>query len=89
MQHLLVRTSRKRLLKSTDWQVNSLGRDYSHRYGYGLIDAGALVELAGVWNSVPPQRNYTHVFLGPVLRKQVKQSHTVRDIQRSHIALKY
>ena len=66
MQHLLVRTSRKRLLKSTDWQVNSLGRDYSHRYGYGLIDAGALVELAGVWNSVPPQRNYTHVFLGPV-----------------------
>ena len=66
MQHLLVRTSRKRLLKSTDWQVNSLGRDYSHRYGYGLIDAGALVELAGIWNSVPPQRNYTHVFLGTV-----------------------
>ena len=70
MQHLLVRTSRKRLLKSTDWQVNSLGRDYSHRYGYGLIDAGALVELAGIWNSVPPQRNYTHVFLGTVLYLQ-------------------
>jgi len=70
MQHLLVRTSRKRLLKSTDWQINSLGRDYSHRYGYGLIDAGALVELAKIWNSVPPQRNYTHIFLDAAQKDQ-------------------
>jgi len=64
MQHLLVRTSRRRLLESPDWKVNSLGRDYSHRYGYGLIDAGALVELASVWVSVPEQRNQTVLYNG-------------------------
>ena len=47
-----------RTLKS-DWRQNSLGRDYSHRYGYGLIDAGSLVEMAKDWRSVPPQRNRT------------------------------
>jgi len=63
MQHLLVRTSRKRLLHADDWRQNSLGRDYSHRYGYGLIDAGALVELAHGWRPVPPQRNRTVTLL--------------------------
>ena len=72
MQHLLVRTSRRRLLESPDWKVNSLGRDYSHRYGYGLIDAGALVELASVWVSVPEQRNQTVLYDGG-------KSHSFKD----------
>lgn len=58
-----VRTSRKRLLQAEDWRQNSLGRDYSHRYGYGLIDAGALVEMASTWRTVPPQRNRTATLL--------------------------
>lgn len=28
----------------------------SHRYGYGLMDAGAMVELAQSWTNVPTQR---------------------------------
>ncbi|CAG5083466.1 Oidioi.mRNA.OKI2018_I69.PAR.g10383.t1.cds [Oikopleura dioica] len=56
VQHLIVHTSKKRLLKTTDWAVNGAGRDYSHHYGYGLMDAGALVSLAANWTTVPEQR---------------------------------
>lgn len=28
----------------------------SHSYGYGLLDAGAMVALAQNWTTVPPQR---------------------------------
>lgn len=28
----------------------------SHKYGYGLMDATAMVELAEKWVTVPPQR---------------------------------
>lgn len=28
----------------------------SHSFGYGLMDAGAMVRLARVWKSVPPQQ---------------------------------
>jgi len=28
----------------------------SHRYGYGLMDAKAMVELAERWTTVPPQQ---------------------------------
>lgn len=59
MQHLVVRTSKRRKLKATDWRVNGVGRDYSHRYGYGLMDAGRLVEVAKDWVPVPKQRNCT------------------------------
>lgn len=34
----------------------SLSSTVSHSYGYGLLDAGAIVELAKTWTSVGPQR---------------------------------
>ncbi|KAL8197325.1 UNVERIFIED_CONTAM: hypothetical protein K2H54_020394 [Gekko kuhli] len=56
MQHLVVRTSKPAHLNTNDWAVNGVGRKVSHSYGYGLLDAGAMVSLAKNWTSVGPQR---------------------------------
>ncbi|XP_072004515.1 furin isoform X2 [Engystomops pustulosus] len=56
MQHLVVRTSNPAHLNTNDWITNGVGRKVSHSYGYGLLDAGAMVALAKNWTSVGPQR---------------------------------
>ncbi|XP_061450800.1 furin [Rhineura floridana] len=56
MQHLVVRTSKPAHLNTNDWATNGVGRKVSHSYGYGLLDAGAMVALARNWTSVGPQR---------------------------------
>ncbi|XP_069784213.1 proprotein convertase subtilisin/kexin type 4-like isoform X2 [Narcine bancroftii] len=56
MQHLVVRASKPLHLKAEDWTKNGVGRKVSHHYGYGLLDAGLLVDLATKWLTVHPQR---------------------------------
>ncbi|XP_071381278.1 furin (paired basic amino acid cleaving enzyme) a [Centroberyx affinis] len=56
MQHLVVRTSHPAHLLTNDWRTNGVGRKVSHSYGYGLLDASAIVTLANKWTSVGPQR---------------------------------
>lgn len=56
MQYLVVYTSRPGPLeKESGWTLNGVRRKYSHKFGYGLMDAGAMVALAEQWNTVPPQ----------------------------------
>ncbi|XP_017962667.1 furin-like protease 2 isoform X1 [Drosophila navojoa] len=56
MQYLVVYTSRPGPLeKESGWTLNGVKRKYSHKFGYGLMDAGAMVALAEQWNTVPPQ----------------------------------
>ncbi len=38
-----------------DWELTASGRYYSYKYGYGAIDAWALIELARTWKLVKPQ----------------------------------
>ncbi|KAF4548799.1 Kexin-like protein [Elsinoe fawcettii] len=38
-----------------EWQDTTIGKKFSHQYGYGKIDAWAVVELAKTWKSVKPQ----------------------------------
>jgi len=62
VQHIIVRTSKTnnlfdpRDMKNPGWLTNGAGRQYSHRYGYGLMDAGAMTEMAKNWINVPQQR---------------------------------
>ncbi|XP_033968232.1 furin (paired basic amino acid cleaving enzyme) a [Pseudochaenichthys georgianus] len=56
MQHLVVRTSHPAHLLTNDWRTNGVGRKVSHSYGYGLLDASAIVALAETWTNVRPQR---------------------------------
>uniref|UniRef100_A0ACB8F289 Proprotein convertase subtilisin/kexin type 4 n=2 Tax=Sphaerodactylus townsendi TaxID=933632 RepID=A0ACB8F289_9SAUR len=57
MQHLVVRSSKPAHLQAPDWAVNGVGRKVSHHYGYGLLDAGLLVDLAKKWTPTRPQQN--------------------------------
>lgn len=43
-------------LRAKDWATNGVGRNVSHSFGYGLMDAAAMVQLARRWVSVPEQR---------------------------------
>lgn len=58
MQHIVIATARPKGLKATDWNVNGVGRLVSHSFGYGLMDATAMVRLARQWKTVGPQRIY-------------------------------
>ncbi|XP_066992813.1 furin-like protease 2 [Anabrus simplex] len=56
MQYLVVLSSRSGPLeKESGWTVNGVKRKVSHKFGYGLMDAGAMVSLAEQWTNVPPQ----------------------------------
>lgn len=39
----------------SDWQTTVLGKQYSHQFGYGKLDAYGIVELAKTWKLVRPQ----------------------------------
>ncbi|KAJ7311115.1 hypothetical protein JRQ81_006716 [Phrynocephalus forsythii] len=65
VQHLLVKTSRPVHLLAPDWKTNGAGRRVSHLYGFGLVDALALVVEAKKWQTVPAQ----HVCVGSSNKK--------------------
>nr|XP_030862576.2 proprotein convertase subtilisin/kexin type 4 isoform X10 [Gorilla gorilla gorilla] len=56
MQHLVVRASKPAHLQAEDWRTNGVGRQVSHHYGYGLLDARLLVDTARTWLPTQPQR---------------------------------
>ncbi|XP_033231362.1 furin-like protease 2 isoform X2 [Belonocnema kinseyi] len=67
MQYLVVLTSRSSPLeKETGWILNGVKRKVSHKFGYGLMDAGAMVSLAEQWTNVPPQ----HICKSPELNEE-------------------
>lgn len=41
-----------------DWQDTATGRRFSHQFGYGKLDAYAIVHAAKSWNNVNPQAWY-------------------------------
>jgi kexin len=51
---------------STEWQTTAAGRKYSHQFGYGRVDAYAIVELAKTWKNVKKQAWY----FSPVIEVQ-------------------
>ncbi|XP_035274664.1 proprotein convertase subtilisin/kexin type 6 isoform X1 [Anguilla anguilla] len=61
VQHLLVKTSRPAHLKANDWKTNAAGHKVSHLYGFGLVDAEAMVVEAKKWRSVPSQHTCTRI----------------------------
>ncbi|KAK6644158.1 Furin-like protease 2 [Polyplax serrata] len=56
MQYLVLLSSRPGPLeKESGWAVNGVKRKVSHKFGYGLMDAASMVNLAEQWTTVPPQ----------------------------------
>ncbi|XP_061392990.1 furin-like protease 1 [Musca vetustissima] len=56
MQHIVVRTAKPANLIDPTWSKNGVGRRVSHSFGYGLMDAAAMVKLARQWKTVPEQQ---------------------------------
>lgn len=56
LQYLVVLTSNPEpLQKENGWIYNGVRRKVSHKFGYGLMDAGQMVSLAEKWTPVPSQ----------------------------------
>lgn len=58
VQHLLVYTSKKRNLadRRYPWKMNDAGFLFNHLFGYGVMDAGSLVEESMKWKGVPERK---------------------------------
>nr|AEI52301.1 PC2-like protein [Penaeus monodon] len=59
IQHLTVLTSKRNSLFDAkhryDWHMNGVGLEFNHLFGFGVLDAGAMVALARDWVTVPPR----------------------------------
>lgn len=55
VQHLLVLTSTKNSPTDSDWKTNGAGNSYNHKFGFGRINASALVAKAATWKTVPAE----------------------------------
>ncbi|XP_033120585.1 furin-like protease 2 [Anneissia japonica] len=70
MQHIVVNTAKPDMLRANDWSTNGAGYKVSHSYGFGLMDASAMVDLALRWTTVPPMRTCTQTAVQQ--RKQIR-----------------
>ena len=55
VQHLLVETANMKHLNADDVKTNGVGKKVSHHFGFGIVDGGALVDLASKWPLVSKQ----------------------------------
>jgi subtilisin family serine protease len=55
VQHVLVNSARQNDPTDTDWTTNGAGYSVNHKYGFGAIDAPAVVALAQNWVNVDPE----------------------------------
>ena len=58
IQHILVQSSRKNDASDSSWSANGAGHEVSHKYGYGVVDASAAVDLAVNWNHVDEEISF-------------------------------
>lgn len=55
VQYLIILTSKPFKLNSKDWFKNGVGRFISHNFGYGLMNAGKMVDAALKWPKLNEQ----------------------------------
>lgn len=59
VQHIIVHTSKLTSPVDDGWKTNGAGFHFNHKFGFGRLDAEALVEKAKIWQNVKPQRQCT------------------------------
>ena len=59
VQYLLVYTANRDELSDECWSLNGGGLYVSHKFGFGAVDAEAMVTRARHWINVPPQMKST------------------------------
>lgn len=53
VRYVLAGSARQNDPADVDWAVNGAGYHVNHKYGFGVVDAGAAVALAQTWTNVP------------------------------------
>ena len=80
MQHLVVQTANPNPLQHEDgWSINGVGRKFSHKFGYGLMDASAMVDLAQQWSenkNIGPQKECS----SPVMNQDLNLAKKANDV---------
>ncbi|XP_064411557.1 proprotein convertase subtilisin/kexin type 5b [Latimeria chalumnae] len=81
VQHIIVRTSRAGHLIALDWKTNAAGYKVSHLYGFGLMDAEAMVKEAERWKTVPRQ----HICVENTDRQTriIRPEHVIRSVYKA------
>ncbi|XP_030622390.1 proprotein convertase subtilisin/kexin type 5b [Chanos chanos] len=81
VQHIIVKTSRPGHLSAPDWKTNAAGYNVSHLYGFGLMDAEAMVKEAERWKQVPAQ----HICVESPDRqiRTIRPEHVVRSVYKA------
>ncbi|KAF5907317.1 proprotein convertase subtilisin/kexin type 5-like, partial [Clarias magur] len=81
VQHIIVKTSRAGHLSAPDWKTNAAGYNVSHLYGFGLMDAEAMVKEAERWKQVPQQ----HICVENADRqiRTIRPEHVVRSVYKA------
>ena len=64
LKEILIRSATKNSPADTDWATNSAGFRFNHKFGPGLINAEAAVNLATTWNNLGPQLTASYSFQG-------------------------
>ena len=59
VQYLIAYTSNPDLLTGDDWVTNGAGLRVSHHFGFGAIDAEAMVTRARHWRYIEQQHDFT------------------------------
>jgi len=66
------------LVAESGWLTNGLGRQYNHKFGYGLMDTAKMVDLAEKWKNVPLQ----HICQSAVMKTDVRIPDGIGDRTR-------
>lgn len=56
VQHLIVNTAQVTSPVDEGWVDNGAGFHFNHKFGFGRLDAGKMVDAAKRWKNVPKQR---------------------------------
>ena len=71
IQHLTVLTSKRNSLFDAKgrfrWTMNGVGLEFNHLFGFGVLDAGAMVALSKEWKTVPARY---HCDGGSIIQQQ-------------------
>ena len=70
MQHLCVETAVPVSIEDSDWDTLPSGRMYNHKFGYGKLDAYAIVERAKTFENVRPQ-TYLQLSMQPFDKQDI------------------
>ncbi|CUS23019.1 LAQU0S08e00342g1_1 [Lachancea quebecensis] len=76
VQYLSILSSEEINDDDGEWQEGALGKRYSHKYGYGKLDAYKIVSMGREWKNVGPQSWY----YSPVLKVGKSTNATDEDL---------